>query len=85
MLEITQPISYVMQHIFILSVLIPILTLILSYLLLSETGTNRVTMCVTLHSKTALKHHLNINVNNTPKFFFAGKHLGQIDHARLRM
>ena len=35
-------------------------------------------------SKMVFKRHLNSNITNPPIFFFAGKRLGQIHHARLR-
>ena len=35
-------------------------------------------------SKMVFKRHLNSNITNPPNFFFAGKRLGQIHHARLR-
>ena len=35
-------------------------------------------------SKMVFKRHLNSNIINPPNFFFAGKRLGQIHHARLR-
>ena len=35
-------------------------------------------------SKMVFKRHFNSNITNQPNFFFAGKRLGQIHHARLR-
>ena len=35
-------------------------------------------------SKMVFKRHLNSNITNPPNFFFVGKRLGQIHHARLR-
>ena len=35
-------------------------------------------------SKMVFKRHLNSKITNPPNFFFAGKRLGQIQHARLR-
>ena len=51
LLEVPQPISYVMQQIFILPVLILNFTVIPSYALFSETETNYQTMCVTYLAK----------------------------------
>ena len=70
-----------MQPIFVLSVLTHNVTIIPFYPLLSEIGMSCQTMCAT---HLSFKRHLNNNITIPPNFFFAGKRLRHIHHARLR-
>ena len=79
--EVPHPIHYAMLMIFIFYIQTHNYTITPSYRLRFVTGTNsRLRLVVRL----VLKTRINNNISLPPSYYFTGKRLGQIYHARLR-